>query len=196
MVKAILRTKSIGTKVTEEEYARLDELAAAAGRSRAEWVRDILIGQLQPRAAKAQEETVLAELLGLRAILLKPAVQGGQGRADDRGADAIADRGGRRRQDRAGAEAAGAGMRRQGAVMSQWGRKIYQSWPSRHPVWTIAAFFGAAMFFLMALAMQFQRNWSFVERFYLPVYAKTWMHGLFPKAQTRYSLINGVTAKG
>jgi hypothetical protein len=43
MVKAILRTKSIGTKVTEEEYARLDELAAAAGRSRAEWVRTKLL---------------------------------------------------------------------------------------------------------------------------------------------------------
>jgi hypothetical protein len=70
MVQAALRTKSIGTKVTEEEYARLDELAAAAGRSRAEWVRDILIGHLEQRAAKAQDETVLAELLGLRTILL------------------------------------------------------------------------------------------------------------------------------
>jgi hypothetical protein len=47
----------------------------------------------------------------------------------------------------------------------------------------------------MALAMQYARSWSFVERFYLPVYAKTWVHGLFPKAQTRYNLIAGVTAK-
>jgi hypothetical protein len=70
MVQAALRTKSIGTKVTEEEFARLDERAAAAGRSRAEWVRDILIGQLEPRAAQAQDGTVLAELLALRAILL------------------------------------------------------------------------------------------------------------------------------
>ena len=80
--------------------------------------------------------------------------------------------------------------------MSQWGRKIYQSWPSRHPVWTISAFFGAVIFFMLALATQYARSWSFVERFYLPVYAKTWMHGLFPKAQTRYNLIAGVTAKG
>jgi hypothetical protein len=80
--------------------------------------------------------------------------------------------------------------------MGQWGRKVYQSWPSRHPVWTISAFFGAVVFFLLTLAMQYARGWSFVERFYLPVYAKTWVHGLFPKAQTRYSLINGVTAKG
>lgn len=66
MAKAILRTKSIGTKVTEEEYVRLEELAAAAGQTRAEWVRTILLDQ----TAKAAGETVLAELLGLRAILL------------------------------------------------------------------------------------------------------------------------------
>jgi len=70
MVKAILRTKSIGTKVTEEGYARLDELAAAAGQTRAEWVRTILIEQLERRVAKVTEEAVLAELLGLRTILL------------------------------------------------------------------------------------------------------------------------------
>jgi DNA-binding GntR family transcriptional regulator len=70
MVNAILRTKSIGTKVTEEEYARLDELAAAAGQSRAEWVRTILLDRLEREAAKVTEETVLAELLGLRTILL------------------------------------------------------------------------------------------------------------------------------
>ena len=56
-------------------------------------------------------------------------------------------------------------------------------------MWTIAAFFGAAQFFMLTLAMQYQRSWSFVERFYLPVYAKTWVHALFPKAQTRYSMI-------
>jgi hypothetical protein len=80
--------------------------------------------------------------------------------------------------------------------MGHWGRKVYQSWPSRHPVWTLAALFGAVVFFGLAIAVQYARSWSFVERFYLPVYAKTWVHGLFPKAQTRYSLINGVTAKG
>ncbi len=80
--------------------------------------------------------------------------------------------------------------------MSHWGRKVYPSWPSRHPVWTIAAFFGAVLFFVLTLSMQYARSWSFVERFYLPVYAKTWIQGFFPKAQTRYSLIAGVTTKG
>ena len=45
MVKAILRSKSIGTKVTEEEYARLEELAATTGQSMSEWVRAILLDQ-------------------------------------------------------------------------------------------------------------------------------------------------------
>jgi hypothetical protein len=84
--------------------------------------------------------------------------------------------------------------------MSHWGRKEYQNWPSRKPVWALAALFGSVAFFVLMIATQYARNWSFVEKFYLPVYAKTvyaeWMHGLFPKAQTRYSLINGVTGKG
>lgn len=70
MVKAILRTKSIGTKVTEEEYARLEELAGATGQSMSEWVRTKLLTQAEREAAKVTEETVLAELLGLRTILL------------------------------------------------------------------------------------------------------------------------------
>lgn len=56
MVKAILRTKSIGTKVTEEEYARLDELAAAAGQSRAEWVRTILLDRLEREARRLRKK--------------------------------------------------------------------------------------------------------------------------------------------
>lgn len=65
MRKPPLRTKSVGTKVSEEEYTRLEELAGAAGLSMSEWVRGILLDR-----EKANEETVLAELLGLRAILL------------------------------------------------------------------------------------------------------------------------------
>jgi len=53
MLKPSLRTKSIGTKVTEEEYARLEDLAGAAGQSMSEWVRTILLDR---KTAKATEE--------------------------------------------------------------------------------------------------------------------------------------------
>ena len=58
-------------------------------------------------------------------------------------------------QSCAGARAAPAEIR--GAVMGQWGRKIYQIWPSRNPVWTISAFFGAVVFFLLTLAVEYAR---------------------------------------
>jgi hypothetical protein len=60
------RTKSIGTKVTPEEYARIQTLAGEQPVS--EWVRAALL-----RAAEdvpAAGSIVLAELLALRAILL------------------------------------------------------------------------------------------------------------------------------
>ena len=70
MLKPALRTKSISTKVTEDEYGRLEEFAGATGQSMSEWVRTILLDQLEREAAKVPDQTVLAELLGLRTILL------------------------------------------------------------------------------------------------------------------------------
>ena len=58
------RTKSIGTKVTDEEYARLEALAGEQTIS--EWVRAVLLRAATPSA----ESILLAELLALRAILL------------------------------------------------------------------------------------------------------------------------------
>jgi hypothetical protein len=59
------RTKSIGTKVTPEEYARIQTVAGDQPVS--EWVRAAL---LKAAEAPAADAAVLAELLALRAILL------------------------------------------------------------------------------------------------------------------------------
>lgn len=67
MVKAQLRTKSVSTKVTEEEYTALEALAEPSGVSMSEWVRTVLLEQ---RERRGQSEAMLAELVGLRAILL------------------------------------------------------------------------------------------------------------------------------
>ena len=56
MVKAILRSKSISTKVTGEEYARLEEVAGATGQSMSEWVPTILLDRLERQAAKVTED--------------------------------------------------------------------------------------------------------------------------------------------
>jgi len=60
-----LRTKSISTKVTDEEYAQFEALAGEQTIS--EWARDVLLNATKPNAG---EQTVLAEVLALRTILL------------------------------------------------------------------------------------------------------------------------------
>ena len=68
MAKPALRTKSIGTKVTDEEYAQLE--AQAGGRPISEWVREVLLLTLDPDPVSERAQTMLAEYLALRVILL------------------------------------------------------------------------------------------------------------------------------
>ncbi len=62
------RTKSLTTKVTEEEYLRLQELATAAGQSMGEWARTVLLAQVN-----SSQEIILAEILALRMLYLNTA---------------------------------------------------------------------------------------------------------------------------
>ncbi len=70
-----LRTKSISTKVTDEEYALFEALAGEQTIS--EWARDVLLKATKPDSA---EQTVLAEVLALRTILLNIHFAVSQGR--------------------------------------------------------------------------------------------------------------------
>src|SRR6266436_5816256 len=60
-----LRTKSISTKVTDEEYAQFE--TAADEQTISEWARDVLLKAAKPNRG---EQTLLAEVLALRTILL------------------------------------------------------------------------------------------------------------------------------
>src|SRR5271157_5780696 len=59
------RSKSVSTKVTEEEYAQFETLAG--DQTISEWVRDALLKAAKPSPA---EQTIVAELLALRMILV------------------------------------------------------------------------------------------------------------------------------
>ena len=73
-MKAPLRTKSIGTKVSEEEFAALDATARAADMTLSEWVRAVLLAapdvELPGDEAALAGRVALAELLALRTLLL------------------------------------------------------------------------------------------------------------------------------
>ena len=75
MVRANLRTKSIGTKVNEEEYARLEQAAQKASKTLGEWCRDVMISSANGHSANgsrgdAGAEALMAEVVALRTILL------------------------------------------------------------------------------------------------------------------------------
>ena len=69
-MKRALRTKSVGTKVSEAELCVLESRAAAAGLTLSEWVRDVLLGSSVEMGTLAAERAILAEMLAMRAILL------------------------------------------------------------------------------------------------------------------------------
>lgn len=76
MVRPSLRTKSIGTKVTEEEYAKLERTAQAGGKTLSEWCREVMLASANAQVPKGQlsgvseAQVLMAEFAALRAILL------------------------------------------------------------------------------------------------------------------------------
>jgi hypothetical protein len=71
-----LRNKSIGTKVSDEEYAQLEKLAEARGLTLGEWLRELVLAEL---IAHPAEQIIVAEVLALRAILLNVLYRVGNG---------------------------------------------------------------------------------------------------------------------
>lgn len=71
MVKPPLRTKSLGTKVSDAEYARLEALASARSQTISEFIRSVLLEEIAaPDRDGNTGKVLLAEVVGLRTILL------------------------------------------------------------------------------------------------------------------------------
>jgi hypothetical protein len=69
-MKMAPRTRSLGTKVTEEEYAQIEAYAFSKGLSISEWCRSTLMDGTKRHTPGDGDKVVLAELLALRTILL------------------------------------------------------------------------------------------------------------------------------
>jgi len=79
MVKPPLRTKTVGTKLSEPEYAQLEAAARERGLTLSEWCRTVLLASGNGHATKSAEteaasgagqQALMAELVALRTILL------------------------------------------------------------------------------------------------------------------------------
>ena len=64
------RTRSIGTKVTAEEYARLEACARDSQMSISEWSREALLAAASLGRRSAGEQAILAEMIALRTIVV------------------------------------------------------------------------------------------------------------------------------
>ena len=74
-----LRPRSLGTKLTEVEYARVEAAALKAGVGLSEWCRRAVLEFAEREGAEPAEKVVLAELLSLRSVLFTVVFQLGKG---------------------------------------------------------------------------------------------------------------------
>jgi hypothetical protein len=62
-MKRELRTRSVGTKVSEVELRVLESRGVAAGLTLSEWVRDVLLGSSVEMGTLAAERTILLNFM-------------------------------------------------------------------------------------------------------------------------------------
>ena len=77
------RTKSIATRLTEAEFAEVESAAADAGKKVAEWLRDAALAQSRTAPKAKTDPILLAELMGLRALMLNLFREGSKGPISD-----------------------------------------------------------------------------------------------------------------
>jgi len=77
-MKPPLRTKSVGTKVSETEFTMLEERARSSGLTLSEWVREVLLAVPVESGTEAGSEVMLAELLALRSLFLNVSFRAGK----------------------------------------------------------------------------------------------------------------------
>lgn len=69
-MKAPMRGRSLGTKLTEVEYARVESAALKAGVGLSEWCRRSVLAAAEDRDRQPGDHVLLAEVLALRSIVL------------------------------------------------------------------------------------------------------------------------------
>lgn len=68
--RASFRTRTASTKLTEDEFAELETCARASGKNLSEWCREILLDRARMPAGSSSDPLVIAEVIGLRMILI------------------------------------------------------------------------------------------------------------------------------
>jgi hypothetical protein len=67
-----LRGRSLGTKLSEAEYAQCEKSATRRGQTLSEWCRQALLDAVAGPAPRPEAEVILSEILALRKIVINP----------------------------------------------------------------------------------------------------------------------------
>jgi hypothetical protein len=65
-----LRGRSLGTRLSEAEYAQCEKSAARRGQTLSEWCRQVLLDAATGPAQAPEAEVILSEILALRKIVI------------------------------------------------------------------------------------------------------------------------------
>jgi uncharacterized protein (DUF1778 family) len=76
------RTKSIATRLTEAEFAEVESAATSAGQKVSEWLRDAALAQAHQEREGQTDPILLAEILGVRALVLNLFAKASEGPID------------------------------------------------------------------------------------------------------------------
>jgi hypothetical protein len=74
------RGRSVATRLTEAEFSEVEAAASGAGKKVAEWLRDAALAQARGnQVAEETDQTLLAESMGMRSLMLNLFARASQG---------------------------------------------------------------------------------------------------------------------
>ena len=64
------RTQTASTKLTEKEFAALENVAVGRGISPGEWIREVLLREVKRASGRGSAQMVLTEVVGVQLLLM------------------------------------------------------------------------------------------------------------------------------
>jgi hypothetical protein len=184
------RTKSIGVRVAESDFARLQTLAEASGKPLGEWCREVLLKVADHPIGTPVEQALLAEVIGLRTIVgnLVYAFTS-DGKVSREQMASIVERA-RFNQNQTRYGVPCSGPERQGTT-GGWRPGMSSDWHQEvsppQPVLTWGVLIVALLFPAVVLTLVVARQWTPLQRHYLLMYAFTARGG---SSQYRLLVVN------
>jgi mobilization protein NikA len=68
--KPATRTRILGLRISESEIAALERKAWQAGKTVAEWAREVLLGELRDAAPRATQTHIFTELVAIQLVMM------------------------------------------------------------------------------------------------------------------------------